>query len=40
MDGYTAFFKDKPAFIVLTLAVLSFIYPLIKQWREHRAQTK
>jgi putative tricarboxylic transport membrane protein len=38
MDGYGAFFKDKLAFIVLLLAFLSFIYPLVKQWREHRAK--
>jgi hypothetical protein len=39
MDGYGAFFRDKLAFIVLLLAFLSFIYPLIKQWREHKAAT-
>lgn len=39
MDGYGAFFKDKLALIVLVLAFLSFIYPLAKQWREHRAKT-
>ena len=40
MDGYTAFIKDKLAFTVLLLALLSFTYPLIKQWREHKAKTK
>jgi putative tricarboxylic transport membrane protein len=38
MDGYGAFFRDKLAFIVLLLAFLSFIYPLVKQWREHRSR--
>ncbi len=36
MDGYGAFFRDKMAFIVLLLAFLSFIYPLVKQWRERK----
>ncbi|MBW2220457.1 MAG: tripartite tricarboxylate transporter permease, partial [Deltaproteobacteria bacterium] len=36
MGGYTIFFKDKLAFIMLTLACLSFVYPLYKQWREYR----
>lgn len=36
--GYGVFFKDKLAFIVLLLAFLSFIYLLVKQWREHRAR--
>ncbi len=36
MDGYGAFFRDKLAFIVLLLASLSFIYPLLKQWRERK----
>jgi len=36
MDGYGAFFRDKLAFIVLLLAFLSFIYPLVKQWRERK----
>lgn len=36
MDGYGAFFRDKLALIVLTLAFLSFIYPLVKQWREKK----
>jgi len=36
MDGYGAFFRDKLAFIVLLLALLSFIYPLVKQWRERK----
>jgi len=36
MDGYGAFFRDKLAFIVLLLALLSFIYPLFKQWREKK----
>jgi putative tricarboxylic transport membrane protein len=40
MDGYGAFFRDKLAFIVLLLALLSFVYPLFKQWREHKAKTK
>jgi putative tricarboxylic transport membrane protein len=40
MDGYGAFFRDKLAFIVLLLAFLSFIYPLIKQWRENKAAKK
>jgi len=34
MGGYTIFLKDKLALIMLTLAFLSFIYPLLKQWRE------
>lgn len=40
MDGYGAFFKDKLAFVVLLLAFLSFIYPLVKQWREHQARKR
>jgi len=36
MDGYGAFFRDKLAFIVLLLALGSFIYPLVKQWRERK----
>ena len=40
LEGYGAFFKDKLAFIVLLLAFLSFIYPLVKQWREHRARKR
>jgi len=36
MDGYGAFFRDKLALTVLTLAFLSFIYPLVKQWRERK----
>ena len=40
MDGYGAFFRDKLAFIVLLLALLSFVYPLFKQWRERRAESK
>jgi putative tricarboxylic transport membrane protein len=36
MDGYGAFFRDKLSLVVLTLAFLSFIYPLVKQWREKR----
>ena len=34
MGGYTIFLKDKLALIMLILAFLSFIYPLLKQWRE------
>jgi putative tricarboxylic transport membrane protein len=37
MGGYTIFFKDKLAFIMLLLASLSFVYPLFKQWRERRS---
>jgi putative tricarboxylic transport membrane protein len=40
MGGYPIFFKDKLAFIMLLLALLSFIYPLFKQWRERRTQTR
>jgi len=36
MDGYGAFFRDKLAFVVLLLALGSFIYPLVKQWRERK----
>jgi putative tricarboxylic transport membrane protein len=40
MGGYPIFFKDKLAFIMLLLAVFSFLYPLLKQWKQHIAQTK
>ncbi len=37
MGGYKVFFTDKLAFIVLLLAISSFLYPLIKQWRQRKA---
>lgn len=40
MGGYPIFIEDKLALIMLLLAVLSFIYPLFKQWRERRTQTR
>jgi putative tricarboxylic transport membrane protein len=39
MDGYTAFVKDKLALIVLLLAILSFVYPLIKQWLQQKRKS-
>ena len=38
MGGYSIFLTDKLALVMLVLAGLSFVYPLIKQWREHKAQ--
>ena len=41
MDGYSIFFTDKLAFIVLLISFLSFVWPLYKSWKHHRAnQTK
>jgi putative tricarboxylic transport membrane protein len=40
MDGYTAFVKDKLALIVLLLAILSFVYPLIKQWLQQKRKSR
>ncbi len=41
MDGYSVFFTDKLAFIVLLISFLSFVWPLYKSWKHHRAnQTK
>jgi putative tricarboxylic transport membrane protein len=39
MDGYGVFFRDKLAFIVLLVALFSFIWPLYKAWRQHRQKT-
>ncbi|MCP4746967.1 MAG: C4-dicarboxylate ABC transporter permease [Desulfobacteraceae bacterium] len=36
MDGYGIFFRDKLAFTVLLIALLSFIYPFFKQWRTRK----
>jgi len=36
MDGYGAFFRDKLAFTVLLLAFMSFVYPLVKQWKRRK----
>ncbi len=37
MDGYSVFYHDKLAFIVLLISFLSFIWPLYKSWQQHRA---
>ena len=36
MDGYGAFYRDKLAFIVLLVALISFVWPLYKAWHHHR----
>jgi putative tricarboxylic transport membrane protein len=38
MGGYTVFLKEKLALVMLILALLSFAYPLFKQWRHYRAK--
>jgi len=38
MDGYSVFFTDKLAFIVLLISFLSFIWPLYKSWKHHKAK--
>jgi putative tricarboxylic transport membrane protein len=40
MGGYTVFFKEKLALTMLILALLSFVYPLFKQWRHHRMKNQ
>jgi putative tricarboxylic transport membrane protein len=40
MDGYMVFVRDKLAFIVLLLAILSFIYPIFKEWLRKKVRTK
>ncbi|MCK5353292.1 C4-dicarboxylate ABC transporter permease, partial [bacterium] len=40
MGGYSIFIKEKLALVMLTLALLSFVYPLIKQWRQYRSRTR
>jgi len=40
MGGYKIFLTEKLALVMLTLALLSFIYPLIKQWRLYRSRTR
>ncbi len=37
MDGYSVFFTDKLACIVLIISFLSFVWPLYKSWKQHRA---
>jgi len=37
MDGYSTFFSDKLAFVVLLISLLSFVWPLYKGWKQHRA---
>ncbi len=36
MGGYKIFMEDTLALIVLSIAILSFVYPLYKQWRERK----
>ena len=36
MGGYKIFIEDTLALIVLSIAILSFVYPLYKQWRERK----
>ncbi|MBN1829427.1 MAG: tripartite tricarboxylate transporter permease [Deltaproteobacteria bacterium] len=38
MHGYSVFLKEKLALAVLIIAVISFLYPLMKQWKEDRAK--
>jgi putative tricarboxylic transport membrane protein len=40
MDGYMVFVRDKLAFVVLLLAILSFIYPLFKQWLQKKIKSR
>lgn len=37
MDGYSIFYTDRLAFIVLLISFLSFAWPLYKSWRHHRS---
>ena len=39
MDGYGVFYRDKLAFIVLLIALFSFVWPLYKAWSQHRQKT-
>jgi len=38
MDGYSVFFTDKMAFIVLLISFFSFVWPLYKSWKRHKAE--
>ncbi len=38
MDGYSVFYTDKLAFIVLIISFLSFVWPLYKSWKHHKAE--
>ncbi len=38
MDGFTVFFTDRLAFIVLLISFLSFVWPLYKSWKHHKAK--
>jgi len=38
MEGYSVFFTDKLAFIVLLVSFLSFIWPLYKSWKHHKVK--
>jgi len=38
MEGYSVFFTDKLAFIILLISFLSFIWPLYKSWKYHKAK--
>jgi putative tricarboxylic transport membrane protein len=40
MDGYMVFVRDKLALVVLLLAILSFIYPLFKQWLQQKIRSR
>ena len=40
MGGYKIFLTEKLALVMLTLALLSFAYPLVKQWRQYRSKTR
>ena len=38
MDGYSIFFTDKLAFVVLLITLFSFVWPLYKSWKHHKAK--
>ncbi len=38
MDGYSIFYTDKLAFIVLIISFLSFVWPLYKSWKHHKTR--
>ncbi len=37
MDGYSVFYTDKLAFVVLLISFLSFVWPLYKGWKHHQS---
>jgi putative tricarboxylic transport membrane protein len=35
MGGYSVFYTDKLAFVVLLISFFSFVWPLYKSWKHH-----